>query len=560
MWGIFPGNDSCLYYTSACELLNGQRITALYGARHPFPLLLASLVKIFGHDFRFLTLVFTIVMALATWSAFEVIRCRLGGVAAIVFVACVTFYIRIHCTGLFMTEQLGLIYSLCGIGMLVESLAREGNAKTWLYCAGLFFITQALNARPAAYMTLPFLVLASWELWNGNFKVRCRIVALSTVAVATSMFLHSITYHSVLASRVPSNAWFCIYGLLNNGTWGDGRSRTIELLRNEPSLASTNLKNGVLAYAQGLRLLSKECLAEIRHHPGKLLEGWWRALRFLWSKNTPFRSAYPQMPAFWFTEFLRWCAVLGLALSLFFLIRDGRFAPGLKTYQSLSWVNLAALLGMITSLPFAPPWDGETRIFAATLPLFFLLAASGIGGLYLLLATRLHKVSLESEGESHPKIAIGAAATIGATLSILIISAAWYFVDTGSTSKNLRHPVESMMYQLRAGGPSATSFDLRSLKGGYHLHVTDNTKRTWLPDISRNDFVTNVPRGAYAPLSPTFKQMPPGAEPVALPFWVLLMLDKEDARTQTFTPMPEQTGRAVWPPVYFSKRLHVDAP
>jgi hypothetical protein len=560
MWGIFPGNDSCLYYTAACELLNGQRITVLYGARHPFPLLLALLLKIFGHDFRSVTLVLTIVMALATWSAFEVIRCRLGSVAAPVFMACVTFYIRIHCTGLLMTEQLGLIYSLCGVGMLVESLAHEGKAKTWLYCGGLFFITQALNARPAAYMTLPFLVLASWELSKGNSKVKCRIVALSAVAVATSMLLHSITYYSVLASRVPSNAWFCIYGLLNNGTWRDGLNHTVELLRKEPGLAPANWQHGVLAYAQGLRMLREECLTEIRHHPGKLWEGWWRALRFLWSKNTPFCSAYPQMPALWFTEFLRWCAVLGLALSLFFLLRGGRLAPELKTYQTLSWLNLAALLGMIASLPVAPPWDGETRIFAATLPLFFLWPASGVGGLYLLIATRLRKVRLESKTESHPKIATRTAATIGATLSIMIISTAWYLVGTGSPSENRRHPVESVAYQLRIGGPSVTSFDLRSLQAGYRLRVTDDTQATWLPNISRANFVHNVPRGAYAPLSSMFKQLPPNAEIVALPYWVLLLLDEEDVRSQTFTPRLEQTGHVIWPPVYVSKHLHVPVP
>ena len=60
-----------------------------------------------------------------------------------------------------MTEQLAVVYSLCAVAMLVESIARQGKAKAWLYCGGLFFLTQALNARPAAYMTLPFLILAT---------------------------------------------------------------------------------------------------------------------------------------------------------------------------------------------------------------------------------------------------------------------------------------------------------------------------------------------------------------------------------------------------------------
>jgi hypothetical protein len=105
-----------------------------------YPLLLAVLLKSFRHDLRAVTLVFTIVLALATWSAVEAIRLRLGGLAAAAFLVCVTFYIRIHSAGLFMTEQLALLYSLCAVGMLVESVAREGNAKAWLYCGGLFFL------------------------------------------------------------------------------------------------------------------------------------------------------------------------------------------------------------------------------------------------------------------------------------------------------------------------------------------------------------------------------------------------------------------------------------
>jgi hypothetical protein len=264
------------------------------------------------------------------------------------------------------------------------------------------------------------------------------------------------------------------------------------------------------------------------------------------------------MPSVWFTESARWCAVLGLALSLFFLLRGRRLSPKLKTYQALSWLNLAVLLGMIASLPFAPPWDGGTRIFAATLPLFFLLPASGVGGLYLLIANRFHRLILESKADVQPKIAVGSAVIIGGTLSMATVWASWCLVGTGSASKNRHHPVEFLMNELSVGGPSVSSFDLRSLRAGYHLHVTADTQPTWLPNISRKDFIQNTPRGAYLSLSPTFKRLPPQTEVVVLPYWVLLVLDKEDARAQRFTPLPEQTGHVVWPPVYFSRRLQVE--
>jgi hypothetical protein len=263
------------------------------------------------------------------------------------------------------------------------------------------------------------------------------------------------------------------------------------------------------------------------------------------------------MPSVWFTESARWCAVLGLAFSLFFLLRGRRLASKFRTYQALSWLNLAALLGMIASLPFAPPWDGETRIFAATLPLFFLLPASGVGGLYLLIVKRFQEITPDSEADSQPKIAIGSALVIGGALSVVIVSASWCF-GTGSASNNRFHPVELMIDELTVGGLSVSSFDLRSLKAGYHLRVTDDTYPTWLPNISRKDFIKNTPAGPYFPAASRLKQVPPGTEIIALPYWVWLVLDKEDARVQRFTPLPEQTGHVVSPPVYFSKLLHIE--
>jgi hypothetical protein len=566
LWGIFPFNDAHLYYSEACELLNSQQISVMPGARHPYPVLLAVLLKTFMHDFRVVTSVFTIVMALATWSAFEVIRFRLGTVTATVFLVCVTFYIRIYCSGLFMTEQLGLLYSLCAVGMLVESVAREGKAKASLYCGGLFFLTQALNARPAAYMTLPFLVLVTFQLFHGSLKARGGMAVLSAVVVTISLLLHSITYHKTVASRTPSNAWYCIYGVLNGGTWLDGLKRSQELLQNKPRFAPSDRQGMIFQLSlaalqsgrvQGFHLLREECLSEMRRHPGKLVSGWWRALRFVWAKDTPFRSVFPEMPSVWFTEFARWCTILGLALSVFFLLRGRRLAPQLKRYQALSWLNLATLLGMIASLPFAPPWDGETRVFAATLPLFFLLPASGIGGLYQMIVERFHQVNPESNADSKQNIVIGAAGVIGGILTLVIISGSWSLVGTSSV-KNGPHPVRLMLDEL-AGGPAlVSSVDLRSLRAGYHLRLSDDTHPTWLPNISRKDFGQNVPRlMGYLTFSQTFNQLPAGSEVVVLPYWTLLVLDKEDAQGNRFTPRPEQVGHVVWPPVYFSKGLNV---
>ena len=98
-------------------------------------------------------------------------------------------------------------------------------------------------------------------------------------------------------------------------------------------------------------------------------------------------------------------------------------------------------------------------------------------------------------------------------------------------------------------GVGKAFFDLRSLRAGYHLRVTDDSQPTWLPHISRKDFIQNVPTG------PGVFFILHGIQPIAagyrsswyLPYWVWLVLDREDAQARTFTPRPEQMGHMVWP-------------
>ena len=117
-----------------------------------------------------------------------------------------------------------------------------------------------------------------------------------------------------------------------------------------------------------------------------------------------------------------------------------------------------------------------------------------------------------------------------------------------------------MLDELVKKPASAPAFDLRALQAGYRLRVTNDSEPTWLPVIARKDFIQNVPGGRYVFFLPEFKQVPPDSEVVALPYFVLLVLDHEDAQAQRLTVWPEQTGHSVEPPVYFSKGLDIHVP
>jgi len=553
IWGILPSTDSQLYFTTASQLLDGQRIAVMFGSRHPFPVLFALLLKICDYDFRLVTLILTLLMTFATWSAFEAVRLRLGGVAAIAFLACVTMYIRSHCAGLFVSEQLGFLYGLCATALLIESTARQGKAKAWLYCGGLFFLTQALNARPAAYLTLPFLVLASWPLCYNSGVPRGRMFILSSLAVIASLVLHVVTYREVVTVRVPSNAWYCIYGELKGATWTDGVKRAMQLFKERTGGSTPDWEKSIRIEQLVMRDLRNECLSEIKRHPAKLIKSWRRGLAFLWFKNTLFRADSAEMPAAWFTESARWCTILGALLSLFFLLKAQQLPAKLTLYSRISWLNMAALFGLLMSLPFAPPSAGETRIYAATLPLLFLLPATGAGGLYLLLTTRRHRI----EQEKQSPVSAGPPVLVAGVLSLAVALAPEFLLRIRSVPENRRHPARLLVEKLAQPTGAPSVFDLRLLQRGYHLHVADENQRTWLPVISKKDFDEHAPGERYFALRPAFKQVPPGSEVVVLPYWILLVLDSRDAQARTFTPRPSQTGRLVLPAVYFSKGLNI---
>jgi hypothetical protein len=166
-------------------------------------------------------------------------------------------------------------------------------------------------------------------------------------------------------------------------------------------------------------------------------------------------------------------------------------------------------------------------------------------------------MNLASNADSKQNVVIGAAGLIGGILTLVIISGSWCLVGTSSV-KNGPHPVSLMINELTGGPAAVSSVDLRSLRAGYHLRLSDDTRPTWLPNISRKDFVQNVPRlMGYLTFSQAFNQLQAGSEVVVLPYWTLLVLDKEDAQQFRFTPRPEEMGHLVWPRVYFSKGLNV---
>jgi len=296
-------------------------------------------------------------------------------------------------------------------------------------------------------------------------------------------------------------------------------------------------------------------LLDIRDHPAKLVKGWWRAVSYFWEKNTPFQTAYHHQPAPWFTEIACRSAVFGSLLAIFVAFRCRADLGHLERYRAASWIMLATLAGTISSLAFAPPWDGESRIFAATIPLLFLLSGIGLSGLSILLRKALQMLPPLQTEMVNPacQVATWVGISLGTVLSIIGVVTSYAIIDPSLALGDHSQPAKLMTFAIGQG--SIGPFDLRRFRAGYRLNVQPKDTPTWLPNISQRDFASGLPKGSYAKFREKLTRVPAGSTVVALPSWVLLILDSEDARRHQFTPRPDDVGTMVWPPVYFSKGL-----
>jgi hypothetical protein len=153
------------------------------------------------------------------------------------------------------------------------------------------------------------------------------------VTCFVGMLLNLACYWIFFAPPRPtSNFWLCFYGMLKGGNWVTAMNEI------GPPYERVNL----IARDKGMTLLRAE--------PWLVLKGFWKACVFVWKDNT----FYWQPPTSeTFRSWMKWLTVLGAAVPWGWSVVQKRRAE-------LEWFVLLIVLGVVISLPFAPPWDGGT--------------------------------------------------------------------------------------------------------------------------------------------------------------------------------------------------------
>lgn len=379
--GLLPISDAAGYWADAQRLLLGLDFSSLSARRPLFAGLLGVLLRLTGGDLR-LTLAFlAMLVAGCLFLASESLRRTHGRYAGLVLLLLtMLFYRRFVATTL--TEHLGLAAGALGFSLLWRGAHFRSRPA---FLAGLAMLSLGLNARAGAFFVLPLLTL-----WGTLHLRRGAVLSASTLGllgqgVAASAFGFAANTLIFFALVPPGGLPFSNFSTVLYSMMAGAQDWAFAL-RQHPELAS-------LSESEQARRLYAMAWELFRDNPMRLAWGYLHAWGDLLLKvRNGFYSSilirgpensgiidillaggFSGLGQAWRANTYQTLNVLvavGLVAGLNLLGMAGMAVAWLQRRGPDGGLVLAAMLGLLASSPFVPPWDADNmRAYAATIPL-----------------------------------------------------------------------------------------------------------------------------------------------------------------------------------------------
>jgi len=383
--GLLPISDAAGYWADAQRLLFGLDFSSLSVRRPLFAGLLGVLLRLTGGDLRLTLALLAMLVAGCIFLASESLRRTHGRHAGLaLFLLSMLFYRRF--VGTTLTEHLGLAAGALGFTLLWRGAHFRSRPA---FLGGLAMLSLGLNARAGAFFVLPLLTL-----WGTLHLRRRAILSTSTLGlfaqcVAASAFGFAANALCFIALVQPGALPFSNFPTVLYSMMAGAQDWTFAL-RQHPELAS-------LPESEQARRLYAMAWELFRDDPLRLAWGYlhaWGDL-FLKVRNGFYSSILIRGPQnsgiidillaeglsglgrAWRADAYQTLNVLasvGLAAGLNLLGLAGMAVAWLRRRGPDGGLLLAALLGLLASSPFVPPWDADNmRAYAATIPLMAVL-------------------------------------------------------------------------------------------------------------------------------------------------------------------------------------------
>lgn len=337
--GLLPKNDANGYYISALRFLEGTTFNVAGSYRPLSHGVLASILGLTQQNLQLTLAILTFITATACYFLAREVQ-RSHGTASGVLVLTLLFMFDQSFIGSVMTENWGLTLGAVGLAILWRGLLSQGINLCLL---GIFLLTLALNTRAGVFLVLPALII--WGTWSfrGRSRFSWHFLIGGSSAILLGFLINSLVFKLVAQPGVEANSNFAatLYGMLVGGNW---TTRPVD----NPDATSNEMYQ-----------LAFEAL---RANPLALILGYVRAWKQFLLENYIF-------------AFVRSLAINITLQLLSFIVLINAIRQRQTTLGSFI---IASTLGILLSLPFAPPWDAGDRIYAATIPIFSLFPALGL--------------------------------------------------------------------------------------------------------------------------------------------------------------------------------------
>jgi len=350
--GFLPWVDAAVYFQCSEVYLLGLDVPAHCGKRPYYFAFFADLLWLAGNRLQIALLLQALILgAMATLFALHISR-TLNIPSALAAYSVLFVYSAALCSGLVMTENIGLILGTLGI-LLPWQYVHAPNSP--LFVIAIAILAASVSARPGPLFVLPALLL--WFLVCAQGPLRMRILWDSAAGLAATLTIAFVASPILIAggsfNSTHSNFSYSLYGLIVGGKgWWQVTIDHPEIFTGTDGLPPTDK-----VYALALESLHEK--------PHLFVLGYIKGL------------------IKYFDDLFRYATglkLLRLGLLLIPWICGAWYA--LRRWRELPYSLLLAIeAGIIVSSPFLI-YDAHNRAFASTVAVDALFAGLGLVWIY----------------------------------------------------------------------------------------------------------------------------------------------------------------------------------
>ncbi len=362
--GLIPFSDARFQFSGSLKLLETGELNGTTSRRPISAILIALFFALSQYNLQLTLALMTLIAAIMTWYALLEVDEKFGQLPAILFLfLCVLFFGKFAGTPL--TENLGYSVGVLSLAFLVRSIPEKANIfeqKEMPFLIGVFLFSLAQNVRPGSIITIPLLVIFAGVLFKAEDALFNWKAFIKAFAAAALPFLINVLHFQMagMEGALPmSNMGYGLYGFTSGGKlWSQVYADNPQFLQLSIADKNSYLFSGIFK--------------NLIQHPEHILTGYGKEFRVFFSRGdqSGFLSTihfdYP-IPNHVFSIVVLILLVIGIIAAL------------INVKKRSSQFILAVILGYVFSVPFAASYQVILmRIFAASMPFFYLIPAYGL--------------------------------------------------------------------------------------------------------------------------------------------------------------------------------------